>query len=99
MSVYKSKQSAIYTFDFWHRGKRFFGPTGCTTRKEAEAFEAIERDKAKVLMKAMARSRTSLLIDDVAARFWDQKGQHDAEPDATSKNLASGPRRNRMHCR
>ena len=36
----------------------------------------------------MARSRTSLLIDDVAARFWEQSGQHDAEPDATSKNLA-----------
>lgn len=36
----------------------------------------------------MARSRTSLLIDDVAARFWEQSGQHDAEPGATSKNLA-----------
>ena len=36
----------------------------------------------------MQRSRTSLLIDDVAARLWEQSGQHDAEPDATSKNLA-----------
>lgn len=88
MSVYKSNRSPFYTFDFQHRGKRFFGPTGCTTRKEAEAFEAVERDKAKALMKAMQRSRISLLIDDVAFRFWDQKGQHDAEPTATFTNLA-----------
>jgi len=36
----------------------------------------------------MQRSRTSLLIDDVAARLWEQSGQHDAAPDATSANLA-----------
>ena len=52
-------------------GHRFYGSTGRTTRKEAEAVEAVERDKAKALMKAMQRSRTSLLIDDVAARLWD----------------------------
>ena len=84
----KPNSRRIYHFDFQHRGHRFYGSTGCTTRKEAEAFEAVERDKAKALMKAMARSRTSLLIDDVAARLWDQSGQHDAEPDATSTNLA-----------
>ena len=37
MSIYKSKQSPFYSFDFWHRGQRFSRPTGCTTRKEAEA--------------------------------------------------------------
>jgi integrase len=36
----------------------------------------------------MQRSRTSLLLDDVAARLWDQSGQHDAAPGATSANLA-----------
>lgn len=88
MSIYKKPNSPFYHFDFQHKGHRVHGSTGCTTRREAEAFEAVERDKAKTLVKAMVRSRTSLLIDDVAARFWDQKGQHDAEPDATSKNLA-----------
>lgn len=88
MSIFKKPNSPYYHFDFQHKGHRVYGSTGCTTRKEAEAFEAVERDKAKALVKAMAQARTSLLIDDVAARFWDQKGQHDAEPDATSKNLA-----------
>ena len=87
MSVYKHA-SPRSTLRHPVRGRRFYGSTGCTTRKEAEAFEAVERDKAKALMKAMQRSRTSLLIDDVAARLWDQSAQHDAGADATSANLA-----------
>ena len=83
-----TRSRPFYHFDFQVRGRRFYGSTKCTTRKEAEAFEAVERDKAKALMKAMQRSRTSLLIDDVAARLWDQSAQHDAAPDATSINLA-----------
>ena len=48
----------------------------------------VERNKAKVLAKAMQRSRTSLLIDDVAARLWNERAQHDAAAEATSANLA-----------
>jgi integrase len=88
MSIFRKPNTPYYHFDFQHKGHRVYGSTGCTTRKEAEAFEAVERDKAKALVKAMVRSRTSLLIDDVAARLWDQCGQHDADPDATSANLA-----------
>ncbi|MBA4033532.1 MAG: integrase [Bradyrhizobium sp.] len=88
MSIFKKPNSPYYHFDFQHRGHRVYGSTGCTTRKEAEAFEAVERDKAKALVKATQRSRTSLLIDDVADRFWIEKGQHDAEPGATFTNLA-----------
>jgi hypothetical protein len=87
MSIYKRPNSPFYHFDFQFKGHRVCGSTGCTTRREAEAFEAVERDKAKSLVKAMARSRTSLLIDDVADRLWQQSGQHDAASDATSKNL------------
>ena len=88
LSVYKPKKSPYYHFDIQIRGYRFHGSTGCTTRKEAEAFEAVERDKAKALVKAMQRSRTSLLIDDVAARLWNERAQHDAAAYATSTNLA-----------
>jgi integrase len=78
----------LYRYDFWLAGRRFHGPTECTTRKEAKAIEAVERDKAKALMKAMKRSRASLLIDDVAARLWNDSAQHDADADATSTNVA-----------
>ena len=87
MSLWKPKNSAFYRYDFWFRGHRFHGPTECTTRKEAKAVEDIEREKAKVLVKAIQRSRTSLLIDDVAARLWNDRAQYDADPDATSTNL------------
>jgi integrase len=89
MSVYKSKKSAAYYwFDFQLDGRRFYGSTKCPSRKEAEKFESVERDKAKALVKAMKRSAASLLIDDVADRLWNDSAQHDAGADATETNLA-----------
>jgi integrase len=88
MSIWKPKNSPLYRFDFWLGGRRFHGPTECTTRKEAKAVEAVEREKAKAQVKAMKRSRASLLIDDVADRLWRESGQFDADPAATSTNIA-----------
>jgi integrase len=88
MSVYKSKKSPYYQYDFQTGGHRFHGSTECTARKDAEKFEAVEREKAKILVRAMKRSRVSLLIDDVADRLWNDSAQYDAEPDATATNLA-----------
>jgi integrase len=88
MSVFKSKKSApYYWFDFQLDGRRFHGSTRCTARKEADKFEALEREKAKALVKALKRSAASLLIDDVADRLWKDCAQHDSEPDATETNL------------
>lgn len=88
MSVYRDKRSPYYQFDFQHKGHRFHGSTKCTTRKDAEKFEAVELEKAKALVKAMKRSRASLQIDDVADRLWNDKAQYDADPKATETNLA-----------
>jgi integrase len=88
VSVFRIKKSPYYQFDFVLRGHRFYGSTECTVRKEAEKFEAVEREKAKELVKAMKRSKASLLIDDVAARLWDEQAQYDADPDATETNFA-----------
>ena len=88
MSVYPDKRSPFYQFDFQLKGHRFYGSTECTARKDAEKFEAVEREKAKALVKAMKRSKASLAIDDVADRLWRDKAQHDADPKATETNLA-----------
>ncbi|WP_398482286.1 tyrosine-type recombinase/integrase [Tardiphaga sp.] len=88
MSVYKSKKSPFWQYDFQHKGRRFYGSTECTTRREAAKFEGVKREQAKALVKAMRLSEGSLAIDDVASRLWEQKGQHDAAPDATEANLA-----------
>src|SRR5277367_4929816 len=88
MSVYKSKKSPYWQYDFQIACRRFYGSTGCTSRRAAEKFEAAERERKRELVNAMRRSAASLLIDDVAARLWDQRARYDADPKATETNLA-----------
>lgn len=88
MSVYRNKRSPYYQFDFQVDGHRFHGSTKCTSRKDAEQFESIERQRAAALVKATKRSRSSLAIDDVADRLWNDSAQYDAEPKAVEANLA-----------
>jgi integrase len=88
VSVYRDKRSPYYQYDFQHHGHRFHGSTKCTTRKDAERFESAELEKAKKLVKATKRARSSLQIDDVADRLWSDHAQYDADPKATDTNLA-----------
>jgi len=69
MSVYKPKKSPFYWFDFKVGGRRFYGSTECTSRKDGKNYEDVERERAKALVKAMKHSAASLLIDDVAGRL------------------------------
>ena len=67
MSVYKHKDSPFYHFDFQYKGDRFHGSTGCTSRREAEAFERAERDRAKQQVKlSLSRSRPSWMTSPAA---------------------------------
>jgi integrase len=70
------------------RGHRFHGTTKCTTRREAEKVEAAEREKAKRLVAQLAAAKTSLRLDDVADRYWQEVGQHHAGADGTEHQLA-----------
>ena len=90
MSVYKNRdgRSPYWHFDFQIRGHRFHGSTKCTTRREAEAVERAEREKAKALVAQLAAAKTSLRIDDVAERYWQEVGQHHAGADGTEHRLA-----------
>ena len=88
MSVYKSARSPYWHFDFQVRGHRFHGSTKCTARREAEKVEAAERDKAKRLVAQLAAAKTSLKLDDVADRWWQEVGQHHAGANNTEHELA-----------
>lgn len=46
MSVYRKTGSPYYHFDFQFRGRRYYGSTGCTGKRDAEEFERRERRKA-----------------------------------------------------
>ena len=76
MSVRRDPRSPFYTFNFQIHGCRFFGPTKKTTRREAEAVERQERERAKALIAQAEYARTSLRLDDVAGRYWTEHGQH-----------------------
>ena len=90
MSVYKNRdgRSPYWHFDFQIKGYRFHGSTKQTTRREAEAVERQEREKAKALVKQLAAAQSSLRLDDVAERYWNEVGQHLAGADTTEHRLA-----------
>jgi integrase len=86
MSVYKHKESPFYHFDFQFKGDRFHGSTGCTNKREAEAFERAERDRAKQHAK-VASSAVSAKIDYVAGEYWSGVGQHHVGADTTWRDI------------
>src|SRR6516164_7964370 len=90
LSPYKPKdgRSPYFHYDFQVRGHRFHGSTKCTSRREAEKVEAAEREKAKRLVAQLAAVKTSLKLDDVAERYWQEVGQHHAGADNTDHDLA-----------
>jgi integrase len=90
VSVYKNRdgRSPYFHFDFQVRGHRFHGSTKCTTRREAEKVEAAEREKATRLVAQLAAAKTSLKLDDVAERYWQEVGQHHAGAGDTEHRLA-----------
>jgi integrase len=85
MSVYQHKDSPFYHFDFQHKGCRFHGSTGCTNKREAEAFERAERDRAKQAVRLAASPSTQL--DYVIGRYWDEVGQRHVGADTTWRDL------------
>ena len=90
MSVYKNRdgRSPFFHFDFQINGHRFHGSTKQTTRREAEAIERQEREKARRLVAQLAAAKSSLRLDDVAERYWNEVGQHHVGADNTEHDLA-----------
>lgn len=88
MSVYRPKGSPFYHFDFWLRRNRFFGSTGKTNRRDAEAVEATERTKARQLVGQFAKSKNGpLSLDAAGGRYWIEVGQFHAGKDTTWTNI------------
>lgn len=88
MSVYKPKGSPYYHFDFQHRGDRFHGSTGATSRREAEGIERQEKEKAKLQAIESRKASVSLKLDHVADRYWLEVGQHHVGAATTERDLA-----------
>jgi integrase len=88
MSVYKDKRSPFWQYDFVCRGHRFFGSTKAKAKREALKVEAAEREQAKQRVAQTLASRTSLRLDDIAGRYWNEVGQHHTRSDNTWRMLS-----------
>lgn len=88
MSVYKHKDSPFYHYDFQLKGHRFHGSTGAKSKREAEGVERLERAKARKQVEEVGKAKTSLRLDDVADRYWEEVGQHHVGSDTTERDLA-----------
>lgn len=53
MSCYKPKGSPYFHFDFVWKGRRFYGSTGCKSKREAVAYEARQRQEAVLPAKGL----------------------------------------------
>jgi integrase len=87
VSVFKDPRSPYWRFDFQISGCRVFGSTKCTTRREAEAVERQEREKAKRHVAQIRAARASLRLDDVFGRYWHEIGRFHAGSRNTERQL------------
>ncbi|HEY0624637.1 site-specific integrase [Sphingomonas sp.] len=71
MSVYKPKGSPYYHFDFVWKGRRHYGSTGMESKRQAEAYEAVQRNKA--IMQLQTRPPITL---DEACGVYAEHGEH-----------------------
>jgi len=84
---FKDPRSPFWRYDFQIGGHRFYGSTKCTTKREAEAVENAEREKAKRHVAQARAAATSLRLDDVAGRYWQEIGQHHVGADNTERQI------------
>lgn len=72
MSVYKRPGQEFYSFDFRWRGNRYSGSTGEATKRAAERFEQVERDRIKADTVDTAKPMT---LTAATGLYFEQKGQ------------------------
>jgi integrase len=88
MSVYKTKRSPYFAYDFWIDGRRFVGSTRCKNRLEAKAVEKEERARARAECdRALAEGRGPMTISAAADRYFEEVGQHHAGAATTARDL------------
>lgn len=87
MSVYKDKRSPFWQFDFELDGHRFYGSTKARSKREAEAVERTEKAKARERITKTRAARSSLRLDDISGRYWEEVGRHHAGSDNTWRQI------------
>jgi len=84
MSLRKDPRSPHWQYDFQINKRRFHGSTHCTTKRDAERFEA--KLRASIALGDVDKS--PITLDVACAEFWDQSGKHDASSSTTDYQVA-----------
>ena len=85
MSVYRRPGQKDYSYDFRHRGNRFSGSTGATSRREAEKVE----ERLKAAARATTAERNAPLSFAAASTlYWQEIGQYASTAGETERHLA-----------
>lgn len=75
MSVYKPKRSPYWHYDFVVKGQRFFGTTGCESKREAQACERRLRNEraafgASHIQQRLDTAAPEMTLDVAFERWW-----------------------------
>lgn len=72
MSVYKPAKSSRWQYDFQAAGRRYHGSTGCTSRRDAERYEANLRRKVALGEEA----KPTITVEDACGTWQAMVGDH-----------------------
>ena len=72
MSVYKSAKSKHWQFDYQFKGHRYYGSTGCASKRDAERYEAEHRRKVALGETA----KPTLTVEQACDQWFAAVGEH-----------------------
>lgn len=88
MSTYRPAGSQTYVYDFQFKGHRFCGPTGKTSKREADEVERQQRESARDRVRAIgAGDAADLTLDAATDKYWVEAGQHKSNAKALWRDL------------
>lgn len=89
MTVYQTKKSPYWQYDFQLKGKRYHGSTGVETKRAAEQFERNQRTKAAL---GELDDDQDMDLDLAGGRWWEEVGKHRASAAQLEHRLAIASR-------
>jgi integrase len=93
MSIYKkTKEAEHYTYNFYIDRRRFSGSTGCSNRREAEAFERKRKIEARAELDALAAQEGvggPMTLKQATSRYYREVGQYQKAADKVETGISN----------
>lgn len=77
-------RSPYFQYDFQIKGQRFHGSTGCTTKRDAQAY--IDKFRREILL---GNGKPEITLDAACLAYWNDKGQYERNAGTTKYQLAN----------